>query len=56
MLDAYTNFEAVAVRAIIFGGLTTICCLYVPPDYHLGAAESERFVNQLPPPFIKQGI
>lgn len=55
LVNLQTNLEAVAIRAIIFGGLMTICSVYIRPEYNLVATEFESLVDQLPPPFILVG-
>lgn len=54
-ISLQTNLEAVAMRAIIFNKLITVCSLYIPPDYHLQANDFETLVDQLPQPFILMG-
>lgn len=54
-ISLQTNLEAVAMRAIVFDRLTTVCSLYIPPDHHLQANELESLVDELPYPFILMG-
>lgn len=50
-----THLEAVAVRAILFGKLVTVCSLYVPPDYCLDSVEFEKLINEIPEPYLLVG-
>lgn len=51
-LQLQTSLEAVAVRAIIFDRLITVCSLYIPPDYRLSSVEFENLTNELPEPYL----
>lgn len=54
-LQLLTALEAVAVRAILFNRLITVCSLYVPPDYRLSSSEFESLIDELPEPFLLVG-
>lgn len=54
-LQLQTSLEAVAVRAIIFDRLITVCSLYIPPDYRLSSVEFEDLTNELPEPYLITG-
>lgn len=54
-LQLLTPFEAVAVQAIIFNRLLTVCCLYIPTDYYLSSSDFESLIGELPPPFLLVG-
>lgn len=54
-LRLQTNLEAVAIRAILFDRLVTVCSLYVPPDFRLELREFEKLIDQLPEPYILTG-
>lgn len=54
-INLQTNLEAVAMRAILFGRLTTLCSIYIPPDYHLTTTEFENLIDQLPAPYLLAG-
>lgn len=49
-----TPLEAVAVRAIVFGKLVTVCSLYIPPEHCL-SVEFENLINELLEPYIITG-
>lgn len=54
-LPLQTSLEAVAIRAIIFNKLVTVCSLYIPPDHGLSSMEFETLVDQLPEPYLLVG-
>lgn len=50
-----TPLEAVAVRAILFNKLVSICSIYIPPHYQLTKEELYTLIKQLPEPYIIVG-
>lgn len=54
-LSLVTDLEAVAIRALTFGRVITICSIYIPPDHQLSTVEFEMLIDQLPDPFLLVG-
>lgn len=54
-LPLQTALEAVAVRALLFNKLVSICSLYIPPHYHLQRHEFQLLIDQLPEPYLLLG-
>lgn len=54
-LELHTPLEAVAVRAVLFNKLVTLCSLYIPPQYHLQKQEFQLLIEQLPEPHLILG-
>lgn len=47
-----SSFEVVAVRAILFDHLVTVCSMYISPDERFDKIEFEKMVDQLPEPYV----
>lgn len=50
-----TALEAVAIRAVLFNKLITICSVYIPPHQQLHRRDLESLIDELPEPFLVLG-
>lgn len=54
IVNIHSNLEVIAIE-VWLPQKTTICNIYIPPDYHLEYEEIESLILQLPSPFILVG-
>lgn len=50
-----SSLEVVAVRAILFNRLISICSIYIAPDEPFNKTEFEKLIDQLPEPYVLIG-